>query len=245
MMKFPSICLFNMICFVILVISLFICQKANAFIMPISSTQRTQLPIIHHQLSMAKGFGKDVSSNKPKKVNDNNNGDGEEPSSSTSENAIENMKASPSTQSTTTAGADALARLRRQKAEQKDEELRAIREMKSMDELVSNDPDAAVIPEQVAQRMGKRMLPFVGIPLFGVMGTFVLFWYLATYRNMEFQPALVAFSTIGVLGVSLLVRRRKKETTLFFSFIITFIYFFVFILILIGSNKLYVLSYIQ
>jgi len=36
------------------------------------------------------------------------------------------------------------------------------------------------------------------------MGTFIVFWYLATYRNLEFQPALVAFSTIGVLGVSLL-----------------------------------------
>ncbi len=61
------------------------------------------------------------------------------------------------------------------------------------------------------------MLPFVGIPLFGVMGTFIVFWYLATYRNMEFQPALVAFSTIGILGVSLLVRRRKgKKTTSFF-----------------------------
>lgn len=104
----------------------------------------------------------------------------------------------------TNAGQDALARLRRQKAEQKDEELRRIREMKQIDSYVQSDPDAAVIPEQVAQRMGARMLPFVGIPLFGVMGVFIAFWYLATYQNMEFQPALVAFSTIGVLGVSLL-----------------------------------------
>ena len=92
-----------------------------------------------------------------------------------------------------------------QEAEKKDEELRAVRELKTIDKYVAEDPNAAVIPEQVAQRMGRRMLPFVGIPLFGVMGTFILFWYLATYRNMEFQPALVAFSTIGILGVSLLV----------------------------------------
>jgi hypothetical protein len=51
--------------------------------------------------------------------------------------------------------------------------------------------------------MGKRMLPFVGIPLLGGMGAFVAFWYLATYKNQEFQPALVAFSTIGLLGVGL------------------------------------------
>jgi hypothetical protein len=35
------------------------------------------------------------------------------------------------------------------------------------------------------------------------MGAFVAFWYLATYKNQEFQPALVAFSTIGLLGVGL------------------------------------------
>jgi hypothetical protein len=50
------------------------------------------------------------------------------------------------------------------------------------------------------------MLPFVGIPLFGGMGTFVAFWYLATYKNMEFQPAMVAFTTIAILVVGLLVR---------------------------------------
>lgn len=160
-------------------------------------------------LSMAsndgKGFGKNVNKPSAKKnvVNEsteisNPTTNTDTPTTSTTNRAESSVK---------TAGADALARLRRQQAEQKDEELRAIREMKAMEKYVSDEPDAAVIPEQVAQRMGKRMLPFVGIPLFGVMGTFVLFWYMATYRNMEFQPALVAFSTIGVLGVSLLVSK--------------------------------------
>jgi len=48
------------------------------------------------------------------------------------------------------------------------------------------------------------MLPFVGVPLFGGMGAFVAFWYFATYKNYEFQPALVAFSTIAILVVGLL-----------------------------------------
>jgi len=52
--------------------------------------------------------------------------------------------------------------------------------------------------------MGKRMLPFVGLPLFGGMGVFVGFWYLATYKGLEFQPTLVAYSTIVVLIVGLL-----------------------------------------
>jgi len=48
------------------------------------------------------------------------------------------------------------------------------------------------------------MLPFVGLPLFGGMGVFVAFWYFATYKGLEFQPSLVAYSTIAVLAVGLL-----------------------------------------
>jgi len=79
-----------------------------------------------------------------------------------------------------------------------------IQNVQDIDQLVRDTGgEAAVIPEKVAQRMGKRMLPFVGIPLFGLVGTFVGFWYMATYRDVEFQPALVAGSTIAVLAVSL------------------------------------------
>ncbi len=169
-----------------------------------------------HNLSIlkeSKGFGKNVSNNnnkssKNKNINELDTSVSTDATTTTASTTTNNNIAIDTTPKIS-AGAEALARLRRQQAEQKDEELRAIRKMKSMEEYVANDPDAAVIPEQVAQRMGKRMLPFVGIPLFGVMGTFVLFWYLATYRNMEFQPAMVAFSTIAVLVVSLLVRLRK------------------------------------
>lgn len=162
------------------------------------------VPTSRVSLSMNKGFGKDV----PVKQNSKKNAKGNviEDTTSVSTPKPQITPTPTSTGTTISAGAKALADLRRQQAEDKDKELRAIREMKAVDEYVANDPDAAVIPEQVAQRMGQRMLPFVGIPLFGVMGTFIVFWYLATYRNLEFQPALVAFSTIAVLGVSLLVR---------------------------------------
>lgn len=52
-------------------------------------------------------------------------------------------------------------------------------------------------------QMGKRMLPFVGIPLLGGMGSFVGFWYMATYKDMEFQPVLVAGTTIALLVIGL------------------------------------------
>lgn len=100
-------------------------------------------------------------------------------------------------------GAEALARLRQANVEQRNEELRSIRDLKNVDRQLLEAPNSAVIPEKVAQRMGKRMIPFVGLPLFGLTATFVTFWYMATYKDYEFQTTLVAFSTIGILVISL------------------------------------------
>lgn len=109
-----------------------------------------------------------------------------------------------STSSSLNQGQAALAELRREQAEKRDAELRMLRDVRTVDTQLRESPGSAAIPEQVAMRMGKRMLPFVGIPLLGGMGAFVAFWYLASYKNQEFQPALVAFSTIALLGVGLL-----------------------------------------
>lgn len=102
------------------------------------------------------------------------------------------------------AGQRALQEMRRQRAEEKDQELRQVRNMLQADQQVQSG-GPATIPEKVAQRMGLRMLPFVGIPFFGGMGTFITFWYLSTYKNYEFEPSLVAASTIGLLVIGLLV----------------------------------------
>mmetsp|Transcript_10423 Transcript_10423/g.14727 ORF Transcript_10423/g.14727 Transcript_10423/m.14727 type:complete len:274 (+) Transcript_10423:166-987(+) len=101
-------------------------------------------------------------------------------------------------------GQKALENMRREQAEKRDAELRKVKEIITTDDLVREDAGAAAIPEKVAMRMGKRMLPFVGIPLFGGMGAFVAFWYFATYRDLEFQPALVAVTTIVLLAFGLL-----------------------------------------
>lgn len=141
-----------------------------------------------------KGFGKQSVSNGPKKPLPIEKAEPSEP----------DFAADATSEFVVSPGAEALSRLRRQKAEERNEELRQIRELKSIDKQLQTSPDSAVIPERVAQRMGKRMLPFVGVPLFGVTGAFITFWYLATYKNYEFQPALVAFSTIGILGIGLI-----------------------------------------
>jgi len=100
------------------------------------------------------------------------------------------------------AGQRALAEMRRRRAEAKDAELRRLRELKLADEQLAVAP--AAIPERVAVRMGRRMLPFVGAPLFLALGSFVGFWYFATYRNVEFQPSLVAGVTTSLLVAALL-----------------------------------------
>ena len=104
------------------------------------------------------------------------------------------------------AGSELLRTLRSREAERRDTELRKLRDLRDADALVAQDAGAAVRPEKVAQRMGTRMIPFVGIPLFGSFISFIAFWYLATYKDMEFQPAIVATTSFVFLFVGLLVR---------------------------------------
>lgn len=149
------------------------------------------------EMAKKKGFGKNVQTKK------------ETPAPVASEPVAES-KPTPvfdveeESTSSLSGGQEALARLRRAEVEKRNEELRAVRELKQMDDMLVDNPDAAVIPEKVAMRMGKRMLPFVGIPLFGSLGAFVAFWYFATQKDVVFQPTLVAFSTIFVLVLGLL-----------------------------------------
>lgn len=150
-------------------------------------------------MAKGKGFGTTPPPPPPKKPQYN------EESSRTVENPT-TTSSSSSTDINLNQGQKALEEMRRQRAEQKDSELRKVREIKKVDEFLGENPAAAVIPEKVAMRMGKRMLPFVGLPLFGGMGAFVAFWYMATYQGMEFQPTLVAFTTLGILAVGLVVR---------------------------------------
>jgi hypothetical protein len=109
-------------------------------------------------------------------------------------------------------GARALEKMRRERAEKRNQELLKVKEVQDVDAMLRESPAAAVIPERVAQRMGKRMLPFVGIPLFGAMGSFVGFWYMASYRDTEFEPALVASVSIALLVVGLLVRVSESRS---------------------------------
>ena len=101
-------------------------------------------------------------------------------------------------------GSKRLRELRSREAEKRDAELTKIRELRETDAALREDAGAAAIPEKVAQRMGRRMIPFVGVPLFGTISSFIGFWYMAVYKDVEFQPALVATTSFVFLGVGLL-----------------------------------------
>jgi hypothetical protein len=155
---------------------------------------RSPLPTPSTFCNAAKGFGNT----------------GEKKSKQTRERNLQTETPSPITPPmleepapTMNAGQRALEKIRRERAEQKNAELQRAREVLQQDKQVQEA--AAAIPEKVAQRMGQRMIPFVGIPLFLSMGVFVGFWYMATYRDMSFEPSLVAASTILILVLGLLV----------------------------------------
>ena len=154
---------------------------------PISAPSR--LTTLFAKKARGKGFGKEVV---------------EEPAAAVVTPAAKVEAPKPAAPAPMNDGQKALEQMRRERAEAKDAELRRVRDLITTDQQVQETP--AAIPEKVAQRMGKRMLPFVGLPLFLGMGSFVFFWYMATYQNMEYQPALVAATTIALLVVGLLVR---------------------------------------
>jgi hypothetical protein len=104
------------------------------------------------------------------------------------------------------AGQIALDKMRREQTEKRDAELRKVQQLIDIDQQLASSPASGVIPEQVATRMGMRMLPFVGVPLFGTMSVFIAFWYFAKYQNTQVETSLVAFSTIAVLVLSLVVK---------------------------------------
>jgi len=151
----------------------------------------------------AKGFGaNETPTSKPKAANVASPESNAPPAAAPIDNPFA-PSATSSSENDYSYGKAALERMRREKAEERNAELRKIKELKATDAMLQESSEGAVIPEKVAQRMGSRMLPFVGIPLFGSMGAFVGFWYMATYRDLEFKPALVAASTIACLVVGL------------------------------------------
>lgn len=166
----------------------------------------------HHTptvLKAAKGFGAKETPTTPKKKKQETSPVPAEPASSSNDSLISNPLTDSFTSQEQTQdlsqGNKLLEEMRRGRAEQRNAELRKVKEVQEVDAMLRESPEAAVIPEKVAQRMGKRLLPFVGIPLIGGMGAFVGFWYMATYRDLEFEPSLVAGTTIGLLVVGLVV----------------------------------------
>lgn len=173
----------------------FLCSGTVAFIpvVPKLALRNSRQPLFVR--NKPKGFGKAPAPDPPEPA---------APEQSAAPSPGRSAQRAPDSPSPENIGRKRLDNLRAEAQSKKDEELRALLELRDTDAMLREDTGAAVIPERVAMRMGKRMIPFVGLPLFGGMGLFVAFWYFATYRDVEFQPAIVAASTIALLVVGLL-----------------------------------------
>jgi len=104
-------------------------------------------------------------------------------------------------------GADALEELRLQSERKGMEVQRRLEDMKEVEKVLRENPDAGVIPEVVAQRMLGRMLPLAAVPIFGGIALFVGFYIAATKWDLEIQPTVVAYATtapwlLGLAGLT-------------------------------------------
>lgn len=68
----------------------------------------------------------------------------------------------------------------------------------------SISPDDGVLPEIVANRMLRRILTFGGIPLTGLFSFFALYFVLKYKYDITVIPVLVAYTTLGTIGLSTL-----------------------------------------
>jgi hypothetical protein len=173
---------------------------------------RVSLLLLLATTNKKKGFGKEQSTTKDVKAKkeEENQQDAAEPAFPASalqpSRATAPVSISNNTNEKNAAGRQALQELRRQAVEKRDAELRRVRDLVQQDAQIESGVPMS-IPEPVANRMGQRMIPFVGLPILGGLATFITFWYLAVYQDQSFPPVLVATATlvwfaIGLAGIT-------------------------------------------
>jgi len=64
------------------------------------------------------------------------------------------------------------------------------------------DPTEGVMPEEVANRMLARILPFAGAPILLAVFVFIGFWYANTIAGLDLPPQIVAYVTQALLLLS-------------------------------------------
>jgi len=64
------------------------------------------------------------------------------------------------------------------------------------------DPSEGVMPQEVADRMLGRIVPFASIPILLAVLVFAGFWYANTQLQMDLPPTIVAYATQALLLLS-------------------------------------------
>jgi len=70
------------------------------------------------------------------------------------------------------------------------------------EELAPVDPTEGVMPQEVADRMLGRIVPFASVPILLAVLVFAGFWYANTQLQMDLPPMIVAYATQALLLLS-------------------------------------------
>ena len=70
------------------------------------------------------------------------------------------------------------------------------------EELTPINPDEGVMPQEVADRMLARIIPFAAAPIVLAVFVFAGFWYANTQLMMDLPPQIVAYATQACLLLS-------------------------------------------
>mmetsp|Transcript_66474 Transcript_66474/g.110537 ORF Transcript_66474/g.110537 Transcript_66474/m.110537 type:complete len:261 (+) Transcript_66474:72-854(+) len=99
-------------------------------------------------------------------------------------------------------GRQTLEKMRRAAGEDVSSKPTTLRQQLTKEELEPIDPTSNVMPEVVADRMLKRIVPFAGIPVLGAFALFSGFWYANTQLGLDLPPSIVAYSTQALFFLS-------------------------------------------
>ncbi|CAM9428334.1 unnamed protein product [Discosporangium mesarthrocarpum] len=100
-----------------------------------------------------------------------------------------------------------IERMEKEQAERQEKQMQRVKDVISVKEATKDNPNAGVVPEVVANRMLKRMIPFFILPVVSGVGVFVSYFILAKKYDFEVQPTTVAITTqlpffIALVGIT-------------------------------------------
>ena len=150
---------------------------------------------IQKRITKPRGFGKPKPSPPMTEIKDAESAFAYEiPSELSADDAIEKTVASSD-------------RFKRMRAAREAELNLKIQRLKESDDALAADPSVGAVPQVVADRMITRIATFFGIPVFGGLSLFVIFFIVRQQLDIVVPPTIVAYATqlpfvLGLIGIT-------------------------------------------